>query len=84
MKRLVWGMIIAVAAMVFALQNSEPVPVHLFFWKAEGTSLALILVTTFIGGVATGILFAIPQYLKKSKELEKLMAEQARKNQIKL
>jgi putative membrane protein len=83
MKRLIWGMIIAVLAMVFALQNSDPVSVHMFFWKAEGTSLALILATTFIGGVATGILFALPQYLKKSKELEKLVAQQALKNQFK-
>lgn len=82
MKRLIWGMVIAALAMIFALQNAESVPVHLFFWKAEGTSLALVLLCTFLGGIVTGILFAIPRYLKKSRELEKLLAEQSRQNQI--
>jgi putative membrane protein len=83
MKRLFWGIAISALAMIFALQNAAPVPVHLFFWKVDGASLALILLSTFIGGMATGMLFLMPKYLKKSKELEKQLAQQRGQNQIK-
>ncbi|MFM7078305.1 MAG: lipopolysaccharide assembly LapA domain-containing protein [Bacteroidota bacterium] len=83
MKRLFWGIAIASLAMIFALQNAAPVPVHLFFWKIDGASLALILLSTFIGGMATGILFLMPKYLKKSKELDRQLVQQRDENQIK-
>jgi uncharacterized integral membrane protein len=66
MRKLAWGLVIAALAMVFALQNADPVPVHFFFWKIESASLALVLLVTFISGVFTGLLFLAPRLMKKS------------------
>lgn len=66
MKKLAWGLVIAALAMVFALQNSDPVPVHLFFWKIENAQLALVLLVTFISGVFTGLLFLATRLMKNS------------------
>ncbi len=66
MRKLAWVLIIAAIAMVFALQNADPVPIHLFFWKIESARLALVLLVTFISGVITGLLFLAPRLMKKS------------------
>jgi putative membrane protein len=66
MRKLAWGLVIAALAMVFALQNADPVPVHFFFWKIESARLALVLLVTFISGVFTGLLFLAPRLMKKS------------------
>ena len=47
---------IAVLAVIFALQNAVPVTVSFIIWRVE-SSLALILIITFIAGLATSFLF---------------------------
>jgi len=47
---------IAVLAVIFALQNAIPVIVSFLVWRVE-SSLALILIITFIAGLATSFLF---------------------------
>src|SRR6056297_4241555 len=47
---------IAVLAVIFALQNAIPVTVSFIIWRVE-SSLALILIITFIAGLATSFLF---------------------------
>ncbi|MFN5323812.1 MAG: lipopolysaccharide assembly protein LapA domain-containing protein [Bacteroidota bacterium] len=59
MKRLIGVFALITLAMVFALQNAEPVPVRFLFWSAEGTSLALVLLLTFVFGMVTGCLFMV-------------------------
>ncbi|MFM7054205.1 MAG: lipopolysaccharide assembly LapA domain-containing protein [Bacteroidota bacterium] len=68
MRKLAWGLIIAALAMIFALQNADPVPVHFFFWKIESVSLAMVLLITFISGVITGLMFLAPRLMKKSNK----------------
>lgn len=68
MRKLAWGLFIAAIAMVFALQNADPVPVHFFFWKIESARLALVLLVTFISGVVTGLMFLAPRLMKKSNQ----------------
>jgi uncharacterized integral membrane protein len=46
---------IAVLAVIFALQNAIPVTVSFITWQVE-SSLALILIITFIAGLATSFL----------------------------
>lgn len=56
MRQLIIALIIAVLAVVFALQNSDPVVVRLFYWDLGQASMALVLLITFIIGIITGLL----------------------------
>lgn len=47
--------IIAVLAVIFALQNAIPITVRFLFWQVE-SSLALILILSFIAGLVTSFL----------------------------
>lgn len=67
MRKLAWVLVIVAVAMVFALQNADPVPVHFLFWKIESARLALVLLVTFVSGVITGLLFLTPRLMRKSK-----------------
>lgn len=48
--------IIAVLAVIFALQNAITITVHFLFWQVE-SSLALILILSFIAGLVTSFLY---------------------------
>lgn len=67
MRKFIWGLLIAALAMIFALQNADKVPVHFFLWKTENTSLALILLCTFMLGMLAGVLLLTPKLLKQQK-----------------
>jgi len=66
-KYLIGGFILAIAAVVFALQNAITVPITLWFWKFEA-SLALIVMVSLLIGALLGILFSFTGGKKKSKE----------------
>lgn len=68
MRKLFGGLIIATLAMIFALQNADHVPVHLFFWKIKNTSLAIVLFSTFVLGMVTGLLLLTPHLFKKNQK----------------
>ncbi len=48
--------LIAVLAVIFALQNAIPITVSFLIWRVE-SSLALILIMAFIAGLITSFLF---------------------------
>ena len=48
--------LIAVLAVIFALQNAIPITVSFLIWRVE-SSLALILIIAFIAGLITSFLF---------------------------
>lgn len=56
--------LIAVFAVIFALQNAVPITVSFLFWQVE-SSLALILIMAFIAGVVTSLLFNMLSIIKK-------------------
>ncbi len=56
MRQLIIALIIAILAVVFALQNSDLVVVRLFYWDLGNASMALVLLITFIIGIITGLL----------------------------
>lgn len=56
MRQLIIALIIAVLAVVFALQNSDPVVVRIFYWDLGHASMAIVLLFTFIIGILTGLL----------------------------
>ncbi len=57
---------IAVLAVIFALQNAVPVTVSFIIWRVE-SSLALILIITFIAGLATSFLFNTLTRIRKTR-----------------
>ena len=68
------ALLIAIALIFFAIQNSAIVAVNFLAFHFEG-SLALILVVVFASGVLTGILMTVPLLWRKSSALR----EQRRK-----
>jgi putative membrane protein len=68
------ALLIAIAIVLFALQNSAVVTVSFLSFKYSG-SLALILVVLFTLGLLAGILISIPRLIQKSSALR----EQKRK-----
>jgi len=65
---IVLALFIAVAIVLFALQNSAIVTVSFLSFHYNG-SLALILVVVFTLGLLAGILISIPSLLRKSSDL---------------
>lgn len=81
---LIFALIVAIGAVVFALQNSIQVTVALFAWSFSG-SLSLILLGTLILGVLIGLLVLLPGSIKRSfqfsglrRSLNKLKKEKAK------
>lgn len=81
---LIFALIIALLAVIFSVQNTEPVTINFLFWTFQG-SLALILMITLATGVIVGFLTSSPSMLKsrstistqkkKIAELEATLAE---------
>jgi uncharacterized integral membrane protein len=65
---LILALLIAIAAVVFALQNITPVTITFFVWQYAG-SLALILLLTLGLGVIITLLASIPAMLKRRIEI---------------
>jgi len=65
---IVLALFIAVAIVLFALQNSAIVTVSFLSFHYNG-SFALILVVVFTLGLLAGILISIPSLLRKSSDL---------------
>ncbi len=65
---IVLALLIAIAIVVFALQNSSLVTISFLAFHYNG-SLALTLVIVYTLGVLAGILISIPPLFRKSSEL---------------
>jgi uncharacterized integral membrane protein len=73
-----WAILLAVAAVSFAVQNTDLVAVSFFKWTFQG-SLALILLVTFLCGFLASLLFSIPSFLKYRLQIS---AERHRAKQL--
>jgi uncharacterized membrane protein YciS (DUF1049 family) len=62
------ALLIAIAIVLFALQNSAIVTVSFLLFHYNG-SLALILVLVFASGLLAGILISLPSLLRKNAEV---------------
>ncbi len=65
---LVLSVVIAVALVLFAIQNSAIITISFLSFHYNG-SLALILIVVFASGLLSGILVSMPSLLKKSSAL---------------
>lgn len=65
---LILAFLIAIAAIIFALQNTAAVTVSFFVWQFH-QSLALVLILTAIVGVLIGILTVLPGSIRSKWRL---------------
>lgn len=72
---LLFSLLLAILAVIFALQNPQPMDVNLLFFQTEG-STALVLILTFGFGVLVGLLSSLPGRLRARRELKALQKKQ--------
>ena len=68
-------------AVAFSLQNAEPIIIHFFGWRFEG-SLVIILLSALACGVMLTVLASLPSHVRKRRLIhrqEKMIAELERK-----
>lgn len=59
------ALLIAIFAVIFALQNPTPVTITFLTWKFE-SFLALVLLLTFVLGVILGLLTSVSAVIRRS------------------
>jgi uncharacterized integral membrane protein len=64
--QLIAAIIVAILAVVFALQNAVPITVSFLTWRFE-SSLALVLLITVALGIIMSLLVSVPSTIKKMK-----------------
>jgi len=62
---LILGLILSLAALVFALQNTQSVRISFLVWHVNG-SLALLLIIFFLVGLLAGVLVILPGRIRSS------------------
>ena len=72
---LIFSLILAIFAVVFALMNPQPMEVSLIFFQTSG-STALILILTFGLGVVVGLLSTLPKQIRTRRKLKELQQKQ--------
>ena len=68
---LIFSLVLAILAVVFALQNPQVAEVNLFGGVVTG-STALILIVTFAIGVVVGVLAALPGWISNRRKVNRL------------
>lgn len=68
---LILSLVLAVLAVLFALQNPDPTTVKIGAWLFQG-STALVLIVTFGLGVLAGILATIPSLVRRGRRVKTL------------
>lgn len=73
---LISALVLAVVAVIFALQNPQAMEVNLLFFQTEG-STALVLILTFAFGVVVGLISSLPGRLRAQRKVKELQKEQS-------
>ncbi len=71
------GLLLGIAAVIFALQNVEVITVSFFTWELTG-SLALILMLAIGAGLLASALLILPESIKNHFKYKSLQKENAR------
>jgi len=66
--QLIAAIIVAILAVVFALQNAVPITVSFLTWRFE-SSLALVLLITLALGILMSLLVSVPSMIKRRKKI---------------
>jgi len=73
---LLFSLVLAILAVIFALQNPQPMDVNLLFFETEG-STALVLILTFGFGVLVGLISSLPARLRARRKLNQLQKDRS-------
>jgi len=86
---LILGIIVAIVAVVFALQNNLPVVVAIALWRFEGSLALVLLVSLGLGALIAGLLsspavirgqWTMGRLRKQVADLERQLAGQQQRN----
>lgn len=86
---LIFGIVIAAGAVVFALQNNIPVTVTLGLWSFDGSLALLLLLALGLGVLIAGLLstpavirgqWTVSRLKRQVTDLEQRLAEQEKRN----
>ncbi|MCK3685436.1 LapA family protein [Maribellus sp. YY47] len=69
----VFLLILAVLLVIFTLQNSVDVTIHLFFWEISNAPLVLILLGCIFLGYLLAALYLYPRLWKARREYKKML-----------
>ncbi len=86
---LILGIVVAIVAVVFALQNNLPVAVVIALWRFEGSLALVLLVSLGVGALIAGLLsspavirgqWTTGRLRKQVADLERQLAAQQQRN----
>lgn len=74
MRAVLWGcrIVVFLFLLAFALQNTEPVNVRLFFDAGWQAPLVIVLLAFFVGGAALGVMSLLGTVLGQRREISRL------------
>ncbi len=66
-------LILAILLVIFTLQNSTEITIHLFLWDIAGVPLALVIIGCIIIGYLLSVIYFYPRLWKVKKEYRQLI-----------
>jgi uncharacterized integral membrane protein len=76
-------LILAVLLVIFTLQNSTEITVHLFLWEIANVPLALVILGCVIIGYIISAIYFYPRIWKLKKENRQLLKSQGSRVSVK-
>jgi lipopolysaccharide assembly protein A len=75
-------LILAALLVIFTLQNTLAITIHLFFWKIEDVPLVLLILSCILLGYLLALLYFYPKLWRSRRDLRKLVRknEELQKN----
>ncbi len=73
--RMIISLVFAIIIAIFAIMNSGAVTIHLFLWKLENVSLAMVILASAIFGAVLVYLSGTVSTLKRKKQIKNLEQE---------
>jgi putative membrane protein len=69
---LVFSLLIALIAVIFAFENPDPVNVEFLTLRSQEVPLAMVIILSLLTGVLVGALFSVPSRLRSRSRIKKL------------
>ena len=66
-------LILAILLVIFTLQNSTEITIHIFFWEIANVPLVLVLLGCIILGYLVAVIYFSPRLWKIKKEYKQLI-----------
>ena len=69
---LVFSLLIALVAVIFAFENPDPVNVEFLTLRSQEVPLAMVIILSLLTGVLVGALFSVPSRIRSRSRIKKL------------